>query len=67
MLMEALEEAVGRGTKDTLTAGGGGGYPAAGSEQKVDYSGKLAEAQASGDFAAVAYYTRLAQEAAKND
>ena len=30
MLMEALEEAVGRGTKDTLTAGGGGGYPAAG-------------------------------------
>lgn len=38
--------------------------PAAGSEQKVDYSGKLAEAQASGDFTAVAYYTRLAQEAA---
>jgi hypothetical protein len=41
--------------------------PAAGVEPKVDYSGKLAEAQASGDFAAVAYYTRLAQEAAKND
>ena len=38
--------------------------PAGGSEPKVDYSGKLAEAQASGDFAAVAYYTRLAQEAA---
>jgi hypothetical protein len=41
--------------------------PAGGSEPKVDYSGKLAEAQASGDFAAVAYYTRLTQEAAKND
>ena len=41
--------------------------PTGGSEPKVDYSGKLAEAQASGDFAAVAYYTRLAQEAAKND
>ena len=38
--------------------------PAAGTEPKVDYSGKLAEAQASGDFTAVAYYTRLAQEAA---
>ena len=37
--------------------------PATGSEQKVDYSGKLAEAMASGDFTAVAYYTRLAQEA----
>lgn len=41
--------------------------PAAGVEPKVDYSGKLAEAQASGDFTAVAYYTRLAQEASKND
>ena len=41
--------------------------PAGGNEPKVDYSGKLAEAQASGDFAAVAYYTRLAQEAAKHD
>lgn len=41
--------------------------PMGGSEPKVDYSGKLAEAQASGDFAAVAYYTRLAQEAAKHD
>lgn len=41
--------------------------PAAGSEPKVDYSGKLAEAQAAGDFTAVAYYTRLAQESAKNE
>lgn len=41
--------------------------PAAGGEPKVDYSGKLAEAQASGDFTAVAYYTRLAQEAAANN
>lgn len=38
--------------------------PAGGTEPKVDYSGKLAEAHASGDFTAVAYYTRLAQEAA---
>ena len=37
--------------------------PSAGSEPKVDYSGQLAAAQASGDFTAVAYYTRLAQEA----
>lgn len=41
--------------------------PAAGSEPKVDYSGKLAEAQASGDFTAVAYYTRLAQQAAATE
>lgn len=41
--------------------------PAVGSEQKVDYSGKLAEAQASGDFTAVAYYMRLAQEAAAQE
>ena len=41
--------------------------PAAGNEPKVDYSGKLSEALASGDFTAVAYYTRLAQEAAKQD
>ena len=41
--------------------------PAAGTEPKVDYSGKLAEARASGDFTAVAYYTRLAQEAAANN
>ena len=42
--------------------------PASGTEPKIDYSGKLAEAQASGDFTAVAYYTRLAQEAtAKNE
>jgi hypothetical protein len=41
--------------------------PAGGSEPKVDYSGKLAEAQAAGDFTAVAYYTRLAQEAAKEE
>jgi hypothetical protein len=33
----------------------------------VDYSGKIAEAQAAKDFAAVAYYTRLAQEGAKNE
>ena len=41
--------------------------PAAGNEPKVDYSGKLSEALASGDFTAVAYYTRLAQEAAAKD
>ena len=41
--------------------------PAGGSDHKVDYSGKIAEAQAARDFAAVAYYTRLAQEGAKND
>lgn len=37
--------------------------PSGGTETKVDYSGKLAEAQAAGDFTAVAYYTRLSQEA----
>ncbi len=41
--------------------------PVGGNERKIDYSGKLAEAQASGDFAAVAYYTRLAQESEKNE
>jgi hypothetical protein len=41
--------------------------PAGGNEPIVDYSGKLAEAQAAGDFTAVAYYTRLAQEAAKEE
>ena len=41
--------------------------PAGGSEPKVDYSGKLAEAQAAGDFTALAYYTRLAQESTKNE
>lgn len=41
--------------------------PASGSEPKVDYSGKLAEAMASGDFTAVAYYTRLAQEASAKE
>ena len=41
--------------------------PASGSEPKVDYSGKLAEAMSSGDFTAVAYYTRLAQESATKD
>lgn len=41
--------------------------PAAGNEPKADYSGKLAEAMASGDFTALAYYTRLAQEAATKD
>lgn len=39
--------------------------PAPGSESKVDYSGKLAEARAAGDFTAVAYYTRLAQQGAE--
>ena len=38
--------------------------PTGGTEPKVDYSKNLEEARASGDFAAVAYYTRLAQEAA---
>lgn len=41
--------------------------PASGNEPKVDYSGKLTEAMASGDFTAVAYYTRLAQEANTKD
>ena len=41
--------------------------PASGNEPKVDYSGKLADALASGDFTAVAYYTRLAQEASAKD
>ena len=41
--------------------------PAGGAERKVDYSGKIAEAQAAKDYAAVAYYTRLAQEGAKNE
>ena len=38
--------------------------PTGGAEPKVDYTGKIMEAQASGNFTAVAYYTRLAQEAA---
>ena len=41
--------------------------PSGGNEPKVDYSGKLAKAMASGDFTAVAYYTRLAQEASAKD
>ena len=41
--------------------------PAAGTEPKVDYSGKIAEAQAAKDFAAVAYFTRLAQESVKTE
>lgn len=41
--------------------------PASGNVPKVDYSRKLAEAQASGDFTAAAYYTRLAQEASAKD
>lgn len=32
-------------------------------DSKIDYSAKIAEAQASGDFTAVAYYTRLAAQA----
>ena len=38
--------------------------PAGGGDPKIDYSEKIAEAQASGDITAVAYYTRLAQGAA---
>ena len=41
--------------------------PAGGSEPKMDYSGKLREAQAAGDFTAIAYYTRLAQESYAKD
>lgn len=42
--------------------------PAAGSDPNIDYNKKIAEAQASGDFTAVAYYTRLAaQGATAND
>ena len=41
--------------------------PAAGSDSKIDFNAKIAEAQSSGDFTAVAYYTRLAQEAAGKD
>lgn len=42
--------------------------PAAGGDPKIDYTQKIQEAQASGDFTAVAYYTRLAgQEAANNN
>ena len=38
--------------------------PAGISDHKVDYSDKIAAAQADRDFAAMAYYTRLAQEGA---
>ena len=42
--------------------------PSGGNDSKIDYSKKIEEAQASGDFTAVAYYTRLAaQEASAND
>jgi len=41
--------------------------PAGGAERKIDYSGKIAEAQAAKDYAAVAYFTRLAQEGAKTE
>lgn len=42
--------------------------PAGGNDPKIDYNKKIEEAQASGDFTAVAYYTRLAaQEVAAND
>lgn len=42
--------------------------PDGGNDPKIDYSKKITEAQASGDFTAVAYYTRLAaQEASAND
>jgi hypothetical protein len=42
--------------------------PAAGGDANIDYNKKIAEAQASGDYTAVAYYTRLAaQGASAND
>ena len=42
--------------------------PAGGNDPKIDYNKKITEAQASGDFTAAAYYTRLAaQEASAND
>lgn len=42
--------------------------PTGGNDPKIDYTKKIEEAQASGDFTAVAYYTRLsAQEASAND
>lgn len=47
--------------KGTPRPGGGGGNTA------IDYNKKIAEAQASGDFTAVAYYTRLAAQEAAAD
>lgn len=41
--------------------------PGGGSDPKIDYNAKIAEAQASGDITAVAYYTRLAQETAAKE
>lgn len=42
--------------------------PTGGNDPKIDYNKKIAEAQASGDYTAAAYYTRLAaQEASAND
>lgn len=42
--------------KNTPRPGAGGG------DGKIDYSAKINEAQASGNFAEVAYYTRLSQQ-----
>ena len=42
--------------------------PAGGSDTNIDYNKKIADAQATGDFTAAAYYTRLAaQGASAND
>ena len=41
--------------------------PAGGGDPKIDYNAKIAEAQASGDITAVAYYTRLAAQRAAED
>ena len=41
--------------------------PAGGANPKPDYNAKIAEAQASGDITAVAYYTRLAAQGAAED
>lgn len=47
--------------KDTPKPPAGNGGPSA-----AEYQQKIAEAQASGDFTAVAYYTRLAAQASQN-
>ena len=41
--------------------------PDGGADPKIDYTSKIAEAQASGDITAVAYYTRLAAQGAAED
>lgn len=41
--------------------------PAGGGDPKIDYNAKIAEAQASGDITAVAYYTRLAAQGASGE